>query len=435
MDGRELLERMPGRWRALAERVCGRLHGAGHQGWLVGGAVRDLVLGRPLKDVDLVTDARPEVVEALFERTVAVGRAFGIIVVVEGGEEVEVATFRRERGYSDRRRPDEVVFTNRPEEDAGRRDFTCNALYLDPRSGALRDPAGGLDDLRNGQLRAVGDAGGRFREDGLRILRMARFLAALDLEPAPGLLEAARQEGAALEGVSPERVRAELHRMLTGPRPVRALEVLVEGGHAARTLPGLERREVASARLSLLRDVESAGALPSPEVAWSLGLAALFGSESAGEADGGDVAGSLEALRCSRSEVRAVTELEAFSAAWTRRARSGEPAVDDAEGRGELVELWRRAVRPQGVVLAEARARRDGDEATLALARLAEAAAAASLAASESPIELSAGELLELGVERGPALGAMLLRVRCASLGGAFSTEEAARAWVEERLR
>ena len=162
IDGATLLARMPPPALQLARSVCSRLAEGGHRGWIVGGAVRDLVLERPLVDLDLVSDALPDAVEGLFERTVSVGKSFGVVVVVMDGQEVEVATFRKERGYSDRRRPDEVEYALDPEVDARRRDFTCNALYLDPLTGEVRDPEGGLADLTSGRLRAVGDAGGRF---------------------------------------------------------------------------------------------------------------------------------------------------------------------------------------------------------------------------------------------------------------------------------
>jgi hypothetical protein len=315
----DLVSRLPDPLRELAIGVCQALGEAGYRGWVVGGAVRDLILGRDIKDVDLVSAALPDNVEALFERTVAVGKSFGIIVVVVDGQEVELATFRRERGYSDRRRPDEVEYASSPEEDARRRDFTCNAVYLDPLTGEVRDPAGGVEDLRAGILRAVGDAAGRFREDGLRILRMARFVSTLNLEPAPGLLAAAEREAEALSGVSAERVRDELSKMMRGGRPSRALEILVEGGHAERSLPALGSANEVGARLDvvrLLEEVVGAAAGRSeadgvvPGGLWELGLAALFGpipteecprtGEEAAEA----LAERLTQLRCSRDERR-----------------------------------------------------------------------------------------------------------------------------------
>jgi tRNA nucleotidyltransferase/poly(A) polymerase len=198
--------------------VAERLAGAGHRVWLVGGAVRDLALGRQPKDLDLASAAVPEEVERLFDRTVSVGREFGTVLVLAGGRELQHTTFRSESGYADRRHPDRVAYGSSLEGDARRRDFTCNALYLDPLADEFRDPEGGLEDLRAGRLCAVGDAAERFREDGLRLIRMARFAARLDLEPAPELVAAARAEAGALEGVSPERTLGELERIFSGPR-------------------------------------------------------------------------------------------------------------------------------------------------------------------------------------------------------------------------
>jgi len=461
MPAGDLVSRLPAPWRGLASSVCETLAAAGHRGWVVGGAVRDLLLGRAIKDVDLVSGALPDVVEGLFDRTVAVGKSFGIIVVVMDGEEVELATFRRERGYSDRRRPDEVEYASAPEEDAGRRDFTCNAIYLDPLTGEVRDPVGGVADLRAGVLRAVGDAAGRFREDGLRILRMARFASTLGLEPAPGLLAAAKGEGGSLAGVSAERVREELCKMMLGGRPSRALELLVEGGHADRSLPAMGTPEEVRLRLEVLRTLEAGaggvhlepGAESAPsKTMWEEGLAALFGpvlpatpggQNLASEDAVGQLGDRLAQLRCSREERREVTEilagcseLIAASSVDGARPQGLDPAVLDPEGRGELVQLWRRPSRPSAVALARAwiRVRRGP---------LAEASLQASLTvleglhagAPEVPTMLTAGDLQELGVPRGPELGRLLHRVQRASLGGAFADRDGALNWARLQLR
>ena len=121
--------------RALAERICAVLRESGHQAWFVGGCVRDLVLGREPADFDVSTDATPARVLELFPGSIAVGAQFGVILVVEDGAKVEVATFRSDVGYSDGRHPDRVIFSKTPQEDVLRRDFTINGLLMDPRSG------------------------------------------------------------------------------------------------------------------------------------------------------------------------------------------------------------------------------------------------------------------------------------------------------------
>ena len=152
------------------------LRAKGHEAYLVGGCVRDLLLGREPQDWDVATDARPEQIEALFPKTLAVGKAFGIITVVpDVGQPVEVASYRADSPYADGRRPETVTFTD-ARADALRRDFTVNALFLDPATGDIRDYVGGRADLDARVIRAIGDPEPRFAEDHLRLLRGARLV-------------------------------------------------------------------------------------------------------------------------------------------------------------------------------------------------------------------------------------------------------------------
>ena len=134
--------------RQLAENVCRTLRGAGHQAYLVGGCVRDILLGREPADYDVSTDATPDRVQSLFPQSLAVGAQFGVIIVTDGSEQVEVATFRSDVGYSDGRHPDRVVFANSARDDVQRRDFTINGLLMDPASVEVLDYVGGRADLR-----------------------------------------------------------------------------------------------------------------------------------------------------------------------------------------------------------------------------------------------------------------------------------------------
>src|SRR5581483_9745499 len=161
----------------LAQDVIRRLRAGGYQAWLVGGCVRDLLLGRPPKDFDVATDARPDIVTELFHRSEQVGAHFGVVLVREEAAQVEVATFRSDAAYSDGRRPDHVRFESDPREDVTRRDFTINALLLDPDTGEVLDYVGGRTDLAQGVVRAIGDPETRFAEDHLRLLRAVRFAA------------------------------------------------------------------------------------------------------------------------------------------------------------------------------------------------------------------------------------------------------------------
>ncbi len=220
-----------------ADAVIRRLHAAGFAAFRVGGCVRDRLLGRRPQDADVATAAHPDQVRALFDKTFAVGEQFGVIVVHAGrGVDIEVATFRSEAGYSDGRRPDRVRFTG-PGEDARRRDFTINALYYDPVRRELLDYCGGLADLRRGVIRGIGDPAARFREDGLRMLRAVRFMAAFDFELEAETRAALARMRVGLRRISPERIRVELGRILTGPCPHKGFAVLADTGLLDICLP------------------------------------------------------------------------------------------------------------------------------------------------------------------------------------------------------
>jgi tRNA nucleotidyltransferase/poly(A) polymerase len=156
--------------RELADKIASTLRDAGHQAYLVGGCVRDLELGREPVDYDISTDARPHQVRDLFPESLAIGEQFGVILVMEDGAQVEVATFRSDVGYSDGRHPDSVVFTPSAKEDVLRRDITINGLLLDPRTNEVLDYVGGRADLQARIIRAIGDPERRFEEDKLRLV-------------------------------------------------------------------------------------------------------------------------------------------------------------------------------------------------------------------------------------------------------------------------
>jgi tRNA nucleotidyltransferase (CCA-adding enzyme) len=213
--------------------VLRRLGEAGHRSWLVGGAVRDLLLGRAHGDFDLGTPATPQQVMALFRRVIPTGIAHGTVtVLVDNGHKVEVTTFRGEGAYRDGRRPESVTFHTDLVEDLARRDFTVNAMAYDPLAGELADPHGGQADLAAGVIRAVGQAAARFGEDGLRPLRAVRFAAQLGFELEPATHDAIRPALAVVRKVSLERVGEELARLAAAPHVAHALDVLVETGLA-----------------------------------------------------------------------------------------------------------------------------------------------------------------------------------------------------------
>jgi poly(A) polymerase len=207
--------------RQFAVAVVDRLQQAGHRALFAGGCVRDLVMGRAPDDYDIATSARPDEVQRLFRRTIAVGASFGVVVVVGRHDEgqVEVATFRTEGPYSDGRHPDRVEFST-PEADAARRDFTINGMFFDPVRDELLDFVGGRTDIQGRVLRAIGNPRERFNEDKLRLFRAVRFAARFQFELDPATEAAVREMAGQISVVSPERIGQELRRLLVDPNRV-----------------------------------------------------------------------------------------------------------------------------------------------------------------------------------------------------------------------
>jgi poly(A) polymerase len=196
--------------------VLMRLREAGHVAYFAGGCVRDLLLGIEPKDYDVATDAPPQRVRALFRNTQAVGQAFGVILVRLGRSTVEVATFRSDGRYLDGRHPQSIRFAS-AEEDARRRDFTINGLFLDPLNDQVIDYVDGQRDLTGRVLRAIGQPEQRFEEDHLRLLRAVRFAARFNLTIEPATAQAIRHHAPQLARISPERIGEELRLILTPP--------------------------------------------------------------------------------------------------------------------------------------------------------------------------------------------------------------------------
>src|ERR1700680_1238974 len=216
--------------RELAERICATLRVQRHRAYLVGGCVRDLELGREPADYDVCTNARPDRVQELFPNSLAVGAKFGVILVIDDGAQVEVATFRSDIGYSDGRHPDHVVYSDSPREDVRRRDFTINGLLMDPANREVHDFVDGRADLRAGVVRAIGDPRVRFAEDKLRMMRAVRFAARFGFRIDLETLAAAQELAAKITQVSPERIREELTKLLTEGAARRGFELLDETG-------------------------------------------------------------------------------------------------------------------------------------------------------------------------------------------------------------
>jgi poly(A) polymerase len=224
--------------KSVAKDIVARLQDAGFSAYWVGGCVRDFLLGREPQDIDIATDARPEQVEKLFKRTFAVGKKFGVMIVLEGDHQYQVATFRSDENYQDGRRPEKVVFGS-AKEDALRRDFTINALFYDPISNKTHDWTGGEKDLRARIVRTIGKPEERFAEDHLRLLRAIRFAAQLNFEIEPETFAAVKRLAPKIKLISAERIRDELLKLFRPPHAARGLDLFRDSGLMEHVFPEL----------------------------------------------------------------------------------------------------------------------------------------------------------------------------------------------------
>ena len=390
--------------REFAESVCKRLREAGNEAVFAGGCVRDLLRGVEPSDYDVATDATPDRVRELFgrKRTLAVGEAFGVIIVLgrrpPGGgppTQVEVATFRTEGDYRDGRRPGSVAFCT-AEEDARRRDFTINGLFLDPAVGEVLDYVGGRADLGAGVVRAIGVADDRFAEDRLRMLRAVRFAARFGFRLDNETAAAVRRHAKALRVVSRERVAQELSKMLTHPSRAAAVVSLVDLGLWPATIP-----EAGPPSDAALRRLEQ---LDGPSV--SAALATLLSGEPAETVDA-----TCRGLKLSNAVVG--------DAAWL------------AERCGLLSRWSELSLAERKRTLADPRS-----ESLIAIERAGgecegvEAAAAYKAATPEDVLDppplLTGGDLKMAGLQPSPKFKQMLEAVRAAQLNEEIATRDEA---------
>ncbi len=385
--------------KQAALRVVHGLRDAGFQAMFAGGCVRDMLLGRPCSDYDVATDARPEQVARLFRRVLLVGAKFGVAMVMQGKRKVEVATFRSDLAYVDGRRPEAVVFSSAPE-DAQRRDFTINGMFYDPIDEEVIDYVGGREDLQTGLVRTIGDADARFSEDYLRMLRAVRFAHRLGFEIATDTERAIAAHAGKIVEISGERVFEELSKMLVHPSASAAMADLDRLGLGPHVLPELyERTGVTDAAIERVSAVADQGDL-------TLAMAALLC----------DVPAEAVARRFRRwgagNELRdAVTWLIRQADDW--RTAADEPLHAfkrrmASEEFGRLMDLWR--ARETEVTGESAR--------TLEARRRAESISPEQIA--PEPL-VTGADLLEMGVEPGPAFGALLGELYDAQLDGELS--------------
>ncbi len=286
-----------------ARTVIDVLREAGRCAYFAGGCVRDLLRGAPPHDYDVATDATPEEVLRLFRAARHVGVQFGVVLVRRERRWIEVATFRTDLAYSDGRRPDAVEFAT-AEQDAQRRDFTVNGMFLDPAAHAVLDYVGGLGDLERRVVRAIGDPRQRFGEDHLRLLRAVRFAARLGFTIDPQTSAGIEAEAPRLAEIASERVRDELERMLSDPRRAEAIALMKQHGLLRWLWP--------NARWSgeHLDRVERMLATATTEMSFEAAFALLLADRKLDE-----VGGICRALTCSNEQRAAVEWLVARQAA------------------------------------------------------------------------------------------------------------------------
>ncbi len=425
--------------------IVAALRRNGHDAYTVGGAVRDRIMNQTPHEVDVTTSAVPDEVQRIFPRTVAVGAAFGVVIVIDGDIQVEVATFREDGGYQDGRHPDSVQYST-AERDAERRDFTINALFYDPVNAEVIDFVDGLADIREGVIRAIGDPHRRFSEDYLRMLRAVRFSARFDFPMTPETRAAITAHADRISQVSAERIFDELTKILTGPNPHRAFEMLDETGLLAVILPEIQvmkgvkqppafhpEGDVWEHTLLLLKHLDR----PDPVLAWScllhdVGKPPTFeinhkGRESfpAHAKVGADMTRRmLKRFRCANAFIDTVSEIVYYHMAFadvkkmkrsTLRRMLARPAFDTelALHRIDCLSCHQKLGNYDFMV-----ATREAFQ-------------------NEPPVPpplLTGHDVMKTGMPQGPAVGRILAELEELQLSDAVVTRDAALAWLASRV-
>ncbi len=381
---------------------------AGFRSWVVGGSVRDIASSalqdeRPevIGDWDLATDARPEDTQKLFRKVIPTGVKHGTVTVVLNRQHFEITTLRGEKGHSDGRRPDEVYFVNDLEEDLARRDFTVNAMAFDVESSEFFDPFSGLDDLKSGLIRAVGEPERRFEEDGLRVLRCARFCSTLKFEIEPKTASAIRPSLSSFEKVAQERVADEWFKALGGAAPSRFFRAIREHGMLDITAP-----ELWSSKDTFLSFDETLARIDQASLSPMLRLGLFVRAGTRSETDPGSVARDFAArLRLSKDQTQTLARLCSFAelppdvtqdaSGYTARVFLGQVGRQDAPEMLRFIEL----ARPTSTGSADLER---------GVARLrAELDSGAPLSLKELAVT-GADLIAEAGIEKGPRLGQVL---------------------------
>lgn len=451
--------------RTIATDIVRRLQTAGFSAYWVGGCVRDFLLGREPGDYDIATDAVPEQIEKLFPHTVAVGRKFGVMVVVVAKQQFQVATFRAESDYRDGRRPEAVSFGN-AQADAQRRDFTINGLFYDPIAGQSHDWVGGEADLRAGIIRTIGAPEERFAEDHLRMLRAVRFAARLGFEIEPKTFAAVQTHAAKIKLISAERVRDELSKLFAPPswsssfsllgntlkrelqpQAARGLELLHTSGLLEHILPELAAtvsceqspdyhpEGTVFKHLCLMLDKMPPDA--EPLLPWAVlmhdiakpltashdpktGSIHFYEHEKIGAKMTGEI---LERLRFPRKQIEQVSDAVLHHMQFKDAPRMRKSTLR----RMLLRETFPLELQLHRLDCLGSHGRLDVYD--FILAQSAELAKQPEI----HPPLLSGKDLIKLGVKPGPQMGVLLAELREKQLADELKTKSAARAWVQSR--
>ena len=392
-------------------KVIRRLRRQGCQALLAGGCVRDMLLGRHPKDYDVATNATPETVASLFPRTLSIGAQFGVVVVLIGSRQIEVATFRSDLSYTDGRRPDKIVYTD-ARSDAERRDFTVNGMFYDPIDEKLIDYVGGSKDLKKRLIRAIGDPVARFNEDHLRMLRALRFACRLNFSIEPTTWRALIEHASKIKRVSPERIAVELEHILVDPNRARGLQLALESTLIKQLFPALNPE-----KLMLGGDVIRH--LP-PRCSFALALAALLS-----EFEPKIVAKTCRDLRSSndlRKQTRWLVENHELLLKSIPLPQGplkkwlAEPLFDS------LVQLIRCRLK----------ARRLPDQPLRRLRRQINELGDEPI---NPPRLLDGHELIRLGAQPGPMVGQLVEELYLAQLENHLKTKTDAQKWVQHWLK
>ena len=427
-----------------ALRILRTLNDHGYRAFLNGGCVRDLLMGREPRDWDVATDAGPDAVMRLFDRTVPVGARFGVVTVLLDDGSYEVARFRRDGEYGDGRRPRDVEFAG-AEADARRRDFTINGMFYDPASGRVIDYVGGRGDIEKRLIRAIGDPGQRFSEDYLRMLRAVRFAARLDFAIEPGTLAAIRAGAERIREVSAERIRDELTMILTEGGAAAGAQLLMDLRLMPAILPEVAKMEgvpqppefhpegdVWTHVRMMLEQLQA----PTPTLAWGVLLHDIGKPPTYSVADrirfnrhevvGAEMAGEIcRRLRMANADTERISQLTAHHMRFrnVREMRPGKlKRFLREEYFAELLELHRiDCLASHGLLdLYDFCSERLEQESTEDL---------------EPPPLISGRDLIAMGFAPGPRFREILDAVEDAQLEGAVRSREAALELVRERFR